>query len=296
MIDHPQTSPCAGYEEACVRAAAMQRLDDASILPLAHTTLLEHGAKAPLAVVLLHGFTNHPGQYRQFAPMLHQRGANVFIPRLPEQGDRDRMTRRMKSITAEQLVATAWEAIDIAQGLGERVAVCGISTSGLLCAYLAQYRSDVARSVPVNPVFGLLHLPLFVSRTIEGALLLLPNRFMWWDPRRKTHELPTTGYPRFPTRGLAQAMRIGDDVRAAAGRKQMAARTAVMVTNLHDPAVNNTLAQAVAQAWRERKPEAVEEYRFRSLPVNHDIIDPENSQPRLDIVYPKLLELIEATP
>lgn len=296
MIQPPPSRPVKSHDEALQRVAAMQKLDDASILPIAHTTLHDHGHSTPIAVVLLHGFTNHPGQYRELAPTLFERGYNVFVPRLPEQGDRNRMTKRMATLTAEALLATATEAVDIAQGLGERVVVSGISTSGLLCAYFAQYRSDIARSIPVNPVFAMLHMRFPVSDFVARTLLLLPNFFMWWDPRHKEDELPRTGYPRFPTHALARALKLGDEVAAQAKRTPIAARSVVTVTNAKDPAVNNAATHSVTEAWAARARNRVSAYEFTSLPVNHDIIDPENLHPRTDLVYPKLLELIEGTP
>lgn len=295
-IDEPPVRPAATYEEALARVAAMKKLDDASILPIAHTTLHDHGKPADLCVVLLHGFTNHPGQYRELAPQLFARGHNVFIPRLPEQGDRNRMTKRMSKLGATALLASASEAVDIAQGLGRRVVVLGISTSGLLCAYFAQFRSDVARSIPVNPVFAMLHMRQPVNNTVARLLLLLPNFFMWWDPRHKEDELPRSGYPRFPTHALAQALRIGELVEASAKTTALAAKSVVTVTNQRDPAVNNKVSDRVTELWRARAPQRVDAYRFTTLPVNHDIIDPENLFPRVDIVYPKLIELIEAAP
>ncbi|GAC1389799.1 MAG: hypothetical protein NVSMB31_06110 [Vulcanimicrobiaceae bacterium] len=290
------TQPAKTYEEALERVASMQRLDDASILPTAYTKLLDHGKATPIAVVLLHGFTNHPGQFGQLAPMLHERGHNVFIPRLPEQGDRNRMTKRMARLTAQALLATATEAVDIAQGLGERVVVLGISTSGLLCAYFAQFRADVARSIPVSPVFALLHLGVPISDFLARALRLLPNFFMWWDPRNKEKELPHTGYPRFPTHALAKALQIGNLVERSAKAQGPLAKSIVVITNAKDPAVNNDATRSVVRAWSERAHDRVQAFEFTTLPVNHDIIDPDNPCPRVDIVYPKLLEYIESTP
>ncbi|MBC5815205.1 MAG: alpha/beta hydrolase [Candidatus Eremiobacteraeota bacterium] len=296
MLEPPQIRPAKTYEEALERVAAMKSLDDASILPIANTTLLERGKKVPLAVVLLHGFTNHPGQYREFAPQLFELGYNVLIPRLPEQGDRNRMTKRMAKLTAEGLLATSNEAIDIAQGLGERVCVLGISTSGLLCAYFGQYRDDVARSIPVSPVFAMLHMNMPVNALVSRTLLLLPNFFMWWDPRKREKELPHTGYPRFPTRAMARALQIGTLVEGAAKEEPLKGRSIVVVTNAKDPAVNNDVTHRVVADWQGRAPGRVEEFTFTTLPANHDIIDPENAVPRTDIVYPKLIELIEKTP
>jgi alpha-beta hydrolase superfamily lysophospholipase len=212
MLQSVRVNPAASYDEALERVRALQALDDECILPKARTALLDHGARTSLVVVLLHGFTNHPGQYRELAPLVHARGANVLVPRMPEQGDRDRLTRRMSKLTAESLLARATEAVDIACGLGERVCVAGISSSGLLCAYFAQHRPDVARAIAIAPVFAMLQLPYAASFLLTRAMLILPDQYLWWDPRVKENQRPATAYPWFSTHALAQTMRIGADL------------------------------------------------------------------------------------
>lgn len=290
MLKAPQPRPANSYAEALERAHAFAALDDASIRPEAYTRLLDHGTRTDIAVVLYHGFTNHPGQYREFAPMVHARGANVFVPRLPEQGDKDRMTRRLAKLRAEALLASASEALDIACGLGHRTIVVGISTSGLLCAYFAQYRADLSRAVIVAPVFGLLRFSHATTSVIGAVARTLPNVFMWWDPRVKEAELPETGYPRFPTRALAETLRIGDDAYAASKSIPPLAGSARLLLNRRDPAVCNAAAERVAAQWNVRRPGFAQTYMFTDLPVNHDIIDPQNAAPRTDIVYPRLLD------
>lgn len=299
MLNIPGPRPARSYDEARERAEDFAALDDGSIRPEARTTLLDFGKRSRLAVVLLHGFTNHPGQYVEFAPDVHEGlSANVFIPRLPEHGDYNRMTTRLKSLTAEQYLTSAQEALDIACGLGERVCILGISTSALLCAYFAQYRPEVARAIPVSPVFSMLKLPYGVNRLAARIASALPNAFVWWDPRNKEKELPATGYPRFPTHALMQTLRIADDVYARAAKSPVAARSIVAVTNKRDPAVNNHVTDDVVKRWQTHHNPGthVESFEFINLPENHDIIDPQNAEPRLDIVYPKLLDLISTTP
>ena len=292
MLQSPRLAPARDYGEAVRRVEALQAMDGRDIVPQARSALLTHGHRTPLCAVLLHGFTNHPGQYVQFAPLVHAAGANVLVPRLPLQGYRDRMTTALAKLTAEQLLDAASAAVDIACGLGERVCVLGISSSGVLCAYFAQHRSDVALAVGVAPVFGLLQLPYAVSRAITRAALVLPNRFLWWDPRIKMAQHPVTAYPRFPTRALAQTLRISDDVYDTAKRSAPRAGHAVLVCNQHDPAVNNHITQRVVQRWNLNLPGSAEQFTFTGLPHNHDIIDPDNPAARTGIVYPKLLELI----
>lgn len=296
MLQAPHVKPAHSYEEALERVRAFQALDDEHIVPQARTALLDHGTRTPLAVLLLHGFTNHPGQYREFAPLVHERGANVFIPRMPEQGDRDRLTRRMSRLTAEGLLARASDALDVACGLGERVCVAGISSSGLLCAYFGQYRADVARAIAIAPVFSMLQLAYAASYALTHLMLAIPDLYLWWDPRVKEHQRPATAYPWFSTHALAQTMRIGENVYAQAHRQAPAGASIVLVTNPHDPAVNNAVTHRVALAWDKRRAGSVLEFEFTDLPRNHDIIEPDNPNARTDIVYPRLLEFIMGTP
>lgn len=269
----------------------MQQLDGPEILPQARTALLHHGERAGLAVVLLHGFTNHPGQYREFAPLVRDRGANVLVPRLPKHGDRDRLSSRIAALTAEMLLDRTAEAVGIACGLGERVCVAGISSSGLLSAYFAQHHAEVTRAVAVAPEFAILDLSYPLSRAAAAAMRFAPNAFLWWNPRAKNQMHPLTAYPRFSTRALGQTLRLADDVYRAARREPHAARAIHTIVNANDPAVNNLVTERVVRRWNAKRPGATL-FAFDNLPKNHDIIEPDNPNARTDIVYPVLLERI----
>ncbi|HEY1976618.1 MAG TPA: alpha/beta fold hydrolase [Candidatus Baltobacteraceae bacterium] len=292
MVAVPPSHPAPTYDDAVARARAFMALDDDTILPAARTALLDHGARTPLAVVLFHGITNNPAQYVELAPLVHKAGANVFVPRMPEHGDKDRLTTRLAKLTAETLLASANEAVDIAFGLGERVALLGISMGGSLAAYFGQYRS-VALAVPVAPDFALLQLPYPVSRLFARIFLTLPNVFFWWDPRAGIKQRPVTAYPRCSTHALMQTLRIGDDVHAAAKERRPLAERIVTVVNRCDPAVNNEATQEIANQWCGWNRNGIAYVELRKLPENHDIIDPANPHARTDLVYPKLLEILD---
>jgi alpha-beta hydrolase superfamily lysophospholipase len=266
-------------------------LDDDSIMPQARTALLDCGKRTPLAVVLFHGITNNPAQYAELAPLVHKTGANVFVPRMPEHGDKDRLTTRLAKLTAEALLASANEAVDIACGFGERVALLGISMGATLCAYFGQYRS-IAMAVPVAPDFALLQLPYGVSRLLARIFLALPNFFFWWDPRAGIKQRPLTAYPRCSTHALMQTLRVGDDVFVAAKQRRPLAERIVTVVNRVDPAVNNEATREIASEWCGWSRNGVAYVEMRNLPENHDIIDPANPLARTDLVYPKLLEIL----
>ena len=291
MIAPVAAKPAQSYEEALERARAYMARDDDSIMPEARTALFDAGKRTGLAVVLLHGVTNNPAQYAAFAPMLAQRGVNVFVPRMPHHGKRDRMTADIAKLTAEELIAAGSEAIDIACGLGERAGVLGISMGGSMSAYFAQHR-ELAVAVPVAPEFALLQLPYPASRFLGRAVLWVPNFFFWWDPRVRQRQQPLTAYPRCSTHALAQTLRVGDDVFEDARRERQKAERIVVVVNRCDPAVNNEAAQEVALEWSGWNRKGVEYVELRTLPENHDIIDPQNPFARTDLVYPRLIEAL----
>ncbi|HET9029717.1 MAG TPA: alpha/beta fold hydrolase [Candidatus Aquilonibacter sp.] len=292
LIPPPASRPAASYDEALARARDFMSKDDDRIEPFARTRLLDHGAKTPLAIVLFHGLTNHPGQYAEFAPQLHALGHNVYVPRMPYQGYRDRLTKALAALTAEELLKAAYDAVDVARGLGERVAVLGISAGGLQCAYLAQYREDVDVSVPVAPDFAVLQLPYGASKALGWVMRKMPNFFVWWDPRIREAQRPKTAYPRFPTHALAQTLRISDAVIEAAKREKPLATRIEAVLNRADPAVNNDVTHEVLRDWRGLRKHGISYYEFSTLPENHDIIDPDNPMAATQTVYPKLIDIL----
>jgi pimeloyl-ACP methyl ester carboxylesterase len=263
--------------------------DPARVAAYAQPIRLDRGS-APWCVVLFHGLTNNPNQFRAFAERLHANGSNVLVPRMPYHGYADRMTKALAQLTAEGLIGAANAAVDEARMLGERVAVLGISMGGLLCAHIAQFRADVAVSVPVAPDFGLLRFPRDVTALLSRLLLKVPNLFLWWDPRVRGRMLPDTAYPRFATHALMQTLRVGNIVYDAAARERAAAGRICVVVNPRDPAVNNAAAYATVERWRKIR--EVEYVELPGLKANHDIIDPGNPEQQIDVVYPKLLGIL----
>jgi len=241
--------------------------------------------------VLFHGLTNSPAQYSAFAPMLFERGVNVLVPRMPEHGNRDRMTTRIAEVTPEALLSTANEAVDIACGLGERTGVLGISMGALLAGYCAQFRR-LDEAVLVAPNFGLLRLPRFACRLLSWGLRAFPNRFVWWDPRVRDVRGPLAAYPLFPTRVLGATMSIAEAVYAAARRQPPLTQRIVTIVNRNDPAVSNGVTEQVVKSWQRWDPQGVSYVELENLPRHHDIVDPEQPLARTDLVYPRFLEAL----
>lgn len=267
-----------------------QECGDPRIAAKSRTAWWLHEAAAPVAVVLVHGFTSNPQQYAQLAPQLAARGHAVIAPRVRYHGYADRLTDEIAALTAGDWEHDALEAITIAALAGKRVVVAGISVAGTLCGWLAA-RVAIDHAIAIAPFCGIRSLPGGVNDLLGSGLRAMPNRFPWWDPRRKMAQLPPHAYPRFSTHALGEGLRISTGlVAGAAGCVH--ARRATLMQNTADPIVNNPLARRRF----EHLTRLGVDVRHVDIRVRHthDVIEPTIPQARPDVVYPKLIELIES--
>lgn len=246
---------------------------------------------ADVAVVLLHGLTNSPPQYDRLGADLFARGHAVIVPRMPYHGYRDRMTEAFGKLKRTDLEAAALEAVVIAALCGARVAVAGISVGAVLAGWLAA-RTRIDTAIAIAPFCGLRELPGRANDALGALLCAAPNRFSWWDPRAKEAQPPSHGYPRFSTRALGESLRLSTEIDAAPADPSTAARRAYLVLNDHEPIVNNAHAARRFASLRGYGV-AVEHVVLHGLPHIHDVVEPAIPQARTELVYPKLIELIE---
>ena len=287
LESHPH--PAQNYADALGRIHALQAGEGADIQPACRTLLLSHGRRTARAVVLLHGLTNCPRQFESLGRLLWAAGDNVLILRLPRHGLADRMTLELSSLTARELAHATDEAVDIGRGLGDRVTVSGLSVGGVAAAWAASERSDVDRAVVIAPLLGVAAVPTWLTHVMTNLWLLTPNRFHWWDSRRR-EQLPGPAqvYPRFATRALGETLRLAECVRAHAARRGPAAREVVLVQVPGDQAVNNAAIAVLAAAWHAHGGR-VERYEFPArFHLQHDLIDPAQVGARPELVYPVL--------
>jgi alpha-beta hydrolase superfamily lysophospholipase len=288
-----QSSSLAGYSDAVARLQAVQA-GETNLNPLCKAQLLSHGQKAQTVVVLIHGYTTCPYQFRELAPQLYNHGANVLMVPLPHHGLADRMNTEQANITAEELVGYANLVVSLAHGLGEQVVVAGFSMGGVTTAWVAQNRPDVDRAVVISPAFGYTAVPTALDLPFMHLYLALPNSFAWWVPDKQEAGGPDYAYPRYASHSVAQAMRLGQMVEADARTTPLQAGSVVVVTNGNEPAVDNNAAAVAVSLWTKLSPGKVSIYEFpASLKLGHDIIDPSDSEGNTAAVYPKLIPIIE---
>ena len=291
-----QIAPVATYEEAIVHARAMQESDKQEpALDVCITKLHDHGKQTEHVIVLLHGFTNCPEQFNELGKGYYEAGNNVFIPRMPYHGLSDRLTDALVNLTAENLAAFGDQAINIARGLGKKITVMGISGSGTLVTWLAQNRPDVNFAFAIAPLFGLAFVPPSLTLLFERIALLLPNFFLWWDPRTKADNPFSIyySYPRYPTRALVEIMRLGMITRVQAEKSPPAAGNITMIINDAEPAISNAEIFKFVRLWQRHGKGNLREYHFeKDMNLPHDIITPGTPGVPIGDVHPRLINAV----
>ena len=290
LVSSPNPAP--SYDEAMERREGTQAME--ADLPLhegGRTIVLTHGYQTERVFVLLHGLTNAPRQFRELGEKIFATGANVVIPRLAHHGLADRMTEAHAAMTAQDLIRYAQYGVDLAQGLGRNVTVVGLSVSGISAAWLAQNRDDLDEVFLLAPFFAPALIPDPLTPAFASALTRLPNKMMWWDPRvRENLPGPPYNYPRFPTRAVGEALRLGLNT-AQADLKLRVDRLGVILTE-NDPAVSNARTRRLVEQWRASSPETEVFLHEFSAEENipHDFIDPLQPNARTDKVNALLVE------
>ena len=291
------SNPAASYGDAVTRVEQIQfaEADLANLNPVCATRLITHGEKVDNAIVFLHGFTSCPDQFGQLGQEYYEKGFNVYIPRTPRHGIKDRLGNPLKGLTAEELAEFATQSADIAQGLGDRVIVAGLSGGGSMTTWLSQERSDVDLAVPISPFLGIGFIPRLLNRPLTNLVLQAPDFFQWWDPINKENNPNSApySYTRYPTHALFENMRLGFVAEENAKRIKPAAGAILTITNANDGSVNNAVVTEFEQMWREHGEQFLQTFQFaKELELPHDLITVGRPDGDIDLVYPKLHDLI----
>jgi alpha-beta hydrolase superfamily lysophospholipase len=290
LSSHP--NPIQNYGEAIQRIETLRAARQSEMNPDCLVQLLTHGEKVQHAIILVHGYTNCPAQFRELGQELYDRGFNVLIAPMPHHGLANRLNDEQGQLTAKELAAYADELVDLAHGLGEHVDMMGISGGGVTTAWAAQNRSDLNTAIVISPAFGYQQIPTRLTAPVMNIMLVLPDSFEWWDTDLKEKTEPSYAYPRYSKHALAQILRFGFSVQVNAWQRPPSARRIFVVTNANDDSVNNALTAKVAQSWRKHNAQLTM-YEFPvSLKLPHDLIDANKPDGNTEFVDQKLIDLI----
>lgn len=288
-------NPAATFEEALARFDALlaEEQGRGDIDPKCLPFQLNHGRKTERAIVLLHGLTACPFQYHELAQLYFDQGYNVLVPRLPRHGLADRTSNALAELTAEELLGIMDPSLDMAAGMGDQVAMLGLSLGGNVAAAAGQLRPGLHLAVPTSPAIGLRFTWPGITPALTRIVLGLPDMYIWWDPINKAEFQAESGYPGFSLHALGEIWRLGLAVQETALNMPPAADKLLMVTNWGDPAINLANADMLVSEWR-RNGGDVSTYRFALLPwLPHDIISTDAVGANTELTYPILLQLVD---
>ena len=280
------------YEAGIGVVRQLQALDGPNVSPLCGTRLYTHGHRTERALLLLHGFTNCPQQFDALGKQFHDNGWNVVIPRYPRHGYSDRLTTSISELRSDHLIAVANQSATAAAGLGNHLTVAGLSLGGVLTGHLAQTHVSVERAVLIAPMFGLQGIPGPGLSALARLAVVLPNIYIWWDPKFKDRRGPTHGYPRFSTHAYAALFQTAAGVLKGARKAPPSAREIDVITNAAEPRLDNRFTHQLVEAWR-RQGATVSTYEFpASDRLPHDMIDPANDEQKTALAYPVVIRAI----
>lgn len=276
LFDHDLNSkpdPATTYEEAVSRMSAIAD-EPVEVNPVCRSRVLEHGQRMAQSVVLLHGYTNCPAQFRTLADAYYNAGYNVVSLRLPAHGYSDRLTNAMTALYPADLTESADAATDIAAGLGEKVTVVGLSAGGTLAAWLAAQRDDVATAVLIAPLMVPKVLPELTVAPVARLSRYLPDYYIWWDNDLKGDlQSPPYAYPRFSIRSMGALLAVGRFAQENITRTEPLQKLVVITTD-SDAAVSNVAVESLAEDLSGLTEELVT-INFTDLQdYHHDLIDP----------------------
>ncbi len=291
FASHPD--PAADYADAAARIEATCAWDTSDINNQCATQFFTHGHTTERAIVFFHGLTNSPRQFVELGERFHRLGYNVYIPRLPQHGMKDRLTRSLSRLTVDALARATENAVDIGRGLGEHLTVAGLSLGGVLAGWAAAERADVDLAVLISPAFSAAWLNVDWVEPLSKLVLRLPDWYKWWDVSQRERLGPDHAYPRVSAHAVTHTFRLGAHVYRQAANHKPRAKSILVVTNATDFTVNNRATARVVERWRQHGAH-VRTFEFTGLPAGaHDIIDLTIPEEQINVVYPKLIELID---
>ncbi len=270
-------NPLRFYEDAVAAIEAVKTSE--ATLPLIDnggSYALLTGKRTDAVVVIFHGYTNTPYEFRLVAKAYRDQGFNVWVPRLPHHAMADKMTSDFSNLTAEELRDFADRTIDIAAGLGKQVTVVGLSGGGSLALWSATERREVKHAILISPLLQPGGYAEWVIAPIVRAMRLSPvDSYSWWDPDRGPDNTAGMVYPRYSLKGIGAliGLRLWVDHRLAQGAYPVPG-SILLIRNDGDPSIDHDFNERyVAQLV---PPERAAVFRIpASAGLEHDIVAPD---------------------
>lgn len=289
----PEPDPTSTFDEAVARFETLTANEPDIAFEPCQSRLLDHGERTEVVVVLYHGLTNCPKQYVELGNELFESGANVLILRAPRHGrassDGDSIgsVSNVGQLTSEKLRDYADDSIDIAAGLGEEIRVTGLSMGGIVAAWSAQFRDEIDRVVVVAPALNIPGTPSIATTAFMNLSSRLPNISL---PGQSKLDHAYAGES---TKGLLAMFTLGRATQESTHQRGPAATEVVVVINPDDDQVDASEVKGFADRWA-RQDGRVDIVYLPAVGLPHDVIDGDQPDGDVDLVYPIMLDLLDS--
>ncbi|NET53291.1 MAG: alpha/beta hydrolase [Merismopedia sp. SIO2A8] len=211
--------------------------------------------------LFFHGFTAGPYQFVPMAEAMFKQGHNVLIPLLPghgQAGDWSKENPPPLPTTPEVYFEFVLRWLELAEIMGDRVVVGGLSGGGTLATWLALEKPEAVDS-------AILFAPYLSSssKVLDLFVKAVGGYFEW-------SQVKAPSYPGFDIKALRTILQIGTDV-LKKGRKDPSA-SFFMISSESDRAVGNRDHYALFEDALEYQPHCWYHRFDRVLDIPHTMM------------------------
>lgn len=254
-------------------------------------SILDYDKNRDKSILLFHGYTNCPAQYKQLIPELTEAGYNVYAPLLPYHGSIDKLTDATGYLTSELLNRHVEDSISITASMNVDITVLGISGGGVL-ATTALASPEVNQVVAVAPSYLPDILPQSLITPSTKLANILPNYIDFWNEKVALNNpgRPSYAYRRFSTKSIAAYQELTLSLTKSSREKT---GELTIILNPNDKGINNDYARSYPEKLKDFNITSTVQHIPEEWELEHDIIDPNQSFAKPELVYPYILERLQ---
>jgi hypothetical protein len=290
------TTQVLDFTTAKARIEIAKQKEVSKVNPDCQDIGLIHKQKQPKSIVIYHGFTNCPKQFAKLGGELFDQGYNVYIPRIPYHGLANVMNNELPNLTSQDLLETMKNSYEIASGLGDKVDFMGISGGGNMALW-AGYNYKANQVLALAPLLAPTGYSNWQIPLMQKYFQHKPNEYRWWDDVAMDKPIggPIHAYPRYSSKAGNAFLEVALDLQRRLNTDTVPATTNFKLLLLEgDKAVDNIVANEyfdfIDQKSLYLSPRQILSATYN---LNHDIIDPMQSQANTPLVYPIVKEVLK---
>ena len=245
-----------------------------------------HPGETDKICLFFHGFTAVPEQFVPIGEAFFQAGCNVLIPLLPGHGiagnwDSDNPPPLPEDKEVYQQFALEW--LQIAQALGKKIIVSGLSGGSTLAAWLALERA-------VQVYRGLIFAPYLSGSNIFVDLIVkvLDFYFQW----RTEPGVKSFGYDGFSMPSLRLFLDMGEEIIKKAESRYTAPM--LIVSSENDRAVGSHEHKELFEAVLKNQPKSWYYCFDRDLGIPHNMMTEGEGNKHLDLLIAIAKDYVES--